>query len=47
MPYAADALLVLFGVVEVSAPVHAVLIAPLSVGEMVLASWLLVKGFDR
>ncbi|GAA4190966.1 hypothetical protein GCM10022252_30080 [Streptosporangium oxazolinicum] len=47
VPYAVDALLVLFGVIEVSAPAHAVLIAPLSVSEMVLALWLLIKGFNR
>lgn len=43
-PYAADAILVLYGELTLSSPLHAVLIAPLMLNEMVLAVWLLAKG---
>jgi hypothetical protein len=44
-PYLADALLVMFGVLELSSPLHAALVVPLAVNEMVLALWLLTRGF--
>jgi hypothetical protein len=45
--YLTDACLVLFGALTVSSAVHGLLVAPLAVNEMVLAVWLLVKGFRR
>lgn len=45
VPYLADACLVLFGVLTVSSTVHGLLVFPLAVSEMVLAVWLLTKGF--
>ncbi|MFI6316454.1 DUF4386 family protein [Nonomuraea sp. NPDC050556] len=45
LPYTADALLVMYGELNLSSPLHAALIAPLMVNEMVLAVWLLAKGF--
>ncbi|MDP4506121.1 DUF4386 domain-containing protein [Nonomuraea turcica] len=46
-PYLADGLLVMFGVLSLSAPLHTILIVPLAVNEMVLALWLLIRGFNR
>ncbi|WP_113699818.1 DUF4386 domain-containing protein [Nonomuraea lactucae] len=46
VPYLADGLLVMFGVLGLSSPLHTVLIVPLMVNEMVLALWLLIRGFD-
>lgn len=43
--YLADACLVMFGVHTVSSAIHSVLVAPLALNEMVLAVWLLTKGF--
>jgi hypothetical protein len=45
VPYLADAGLVLFGVLTTSSTVHSVLVAPLALNELVLAVWLLTKGF--
>lgn len=45
VPYLADAGLVMFGVHTVSSAVHSVLVVPLALNEMVLAVWLLTKGF--
>lgn len=45
VPYLADAGLVMFGVHTVSSTVHSVLVVPLALNEMVLAVWLLTKGF--
>ncbi|MEV6520530.1 DUF4386 domain-containing protein [Longispora sp. NPDC051575] len=44
-PYLAAAPLVVFGVLAPSSPSHALLVAPLALNEMVLALWLLAKGF--
>ena len=45
VPYLADACLVMFGVLNPSSAVHTILFAPLALNEMVLAGWLLTKGF--
>jgi hypothetical protein len=45
VPYFADSLAVLFGVLSPTSPLHSLLIAPLALNEMALALWLLVKGF--
>ncbi|WP_433256146.1 DUF4386 domain-containing protein [Streptosporangium sp. CA-135522] len=45
VPYLADAFLVMFGLLAPSSAFHAVLDFPLALNEMVLAVWLLVKGF--
>jgi Domain of unknown function (DUF4386) len=44
-PYLIDGLLVIFGLLSTSSPLHTVLIVPLALNEMVLALWLLTKGF--
>ncbi|MFI6601467.1 DUF4386 domain-containing protein [Nonomuraea sp. NPDC050536] len=44
-PYLADSLLVIFNLLGPSSPIHAVLFFPLALNEMVLAVWLLAKGF--
>lgn len=43
--YLADALLVMFGAIALSSVAHGVLVAPLALNELVLAVWLLAKGF--
>ena len=43
--YVTDAGLVMFGALTTGSPVHAALVVPLAVNEMVLAVWLLAKGF--
>jgi len=45
MPYVVDACLVMFGVITVSSAIHPLFVIPLAVNEMVLAVWLLTKGF--
>jgi hypothetical protein len=45
VPYVIDAGLVGSGALTVSSAVHPVLVAPLALNEMVLAVWLLTKGF--
>jgi Domain of unknown function (DUF4386) len=44
-PYLIDGLLVMFGLLNTSSLLHTVLIVPLALNEMVLALWLLTKGF--
>jgi hypothetical protein len=44
LPYLADGLLLMFGLVKTSSPLHALLVVPLAVNETALALWLLVKG---
>jgi hypothetical protein len=46
VPYLADAFLVMFGALTVSSAFHAILVFPLALNEMVLAVWLLTKGFS-
>jgi hypothetical protein len=43
--YFADGLLVMFGAIAASSPMHSMLIGPLALNELVLALWLLAKGF--
>jgi hypothetical protein len=45
VPYLADACLVMFGVLDPSSALHSILFAPLALNELVLAVWLLAKGF--
>ena len=45
LPYLADGFMVMFGVVTLSSPVHTAMIAPLALNELVLAIWLLTRGF--
>jgi hypothetical protein len=45
LPYLADGFLVMFGVLSLSSTPHNLMILPLAVNEMVLAIWLLVRGF--
>jgi hypothetical protein len=45
VPYLADACLVMFGELTTSSTVHSIMVAPLALNEMVLAVWLLTKGF--
>ncbi len=45
VPYLADACLVMFDALTLSSPIHALLVFPLGLNEMVLAGWLLTKGF--
>lgn len=45
VPYLAGACLVMFGVLNPSSAVHTILFSPLALNEMVLAGWLLTKGF--
>jgi Domain of unknown function (DUF4386) len=45
LPYLADAFLVMFGVLNPFSAFHTILFAPLALNEMVLAVWLLTKGF--
>lgn len=46
-PYLVDALLVMFGLLAISSALHAILIIPLALNEMVLAIWLLARGFAQ
>ncbi|MFI7703937.1 DUF4386 family protein [Nonomuraea sp. NPDC049480] len=45
VPYLADACLVMFGALTISSEIHTLLVLPLALNEMVLAVWLLTKGF--
>ncbi len=44
--YLASGLLVMFGATEVLGPIYNILILPKGLQEMVLAAWLIVKGFN-
>ena len=46
VPYLAAAILALFGVIDSLSTAYGLLDAPLGVQEMVLAVWLIVKGFN-
>jgi len=45
VPYLADACLVLLGLLDPSSALQSILFAPLALNELVLAGWLLAKGF--
>ena len=44
-PYLVAGILIMFGALATSSPLHTSLIVPLAVNELALALWLLVKGF--
>ncbi len=46
VPYLAAAILAIFGVIDSLSTAYGLLDAPLGVQEMVLAAWLIVKGFN-
>jgi hypothetical protein len=46
VPYLVAAILALFGVIDSLSTAYGLLDAPLGVQEMVLALWLIVKGFN-
>ena len=46
VPYLAAYLLQIFSVISDADPIFAVLVAPLAIQEMVLAGWMIVKGFN-
>lgn len=45
-PYLAAGLLAMFGIIHALSPIYAILNLPLALQEMVLAVWLIVKGFN-
>lgn len=45
VPYLADVFLVMFGMLSPASAAHALLFAPLALNEVVLAGWLLTKGW--
>ena len=46
VPYLAAGLLSMFGIVNALSPIYAILNLPLALQEMVLAVWLVVRGFN-
>ncbi len=46
VPYLAAGLLAIFGIITALSPIYAIFQLPLALQEMVLAVWLIVKGFD-
>ena len=46
VPYLTAGLLAMFGIIDALSPIYAILNAPLALQEMVLAVWLIVKGFN-
>jgi Domain of unknown function (DUF4386) len=46
VPYLAAGLLAMFGIINALSPIYAILNAPLGLQEMVLAVWLIVRGFN-
>ena len=46
VPYLAAGLLSMFGILDALSPIYAILNLPLALQEMVLAVWLIVRGFN-
>jgi Domain of unknown function (DUF4386) len=46
VPYLTAGLVAMFGIIDALSPIYAILNAPLALQEMVLAVWLIVKGFN-
>jgi Domain of unknown function (DUF4386) len=46
VPYLTAGLLAMFGIIDALSPIYAILNAPLALQELVLAVWLIVKGFN-
>jgi hypothetical protein len=46
VPYLAAGLLVMFGIIHALSPIYAILNLPLALQEIVLAVWLIVRGFN-
>lgn len=46
VPYLAAGLLAMFGIINALSPIYAILNLPLALQEMVLAVWLIVRGFN-
>ena len=46
VPYLTAGLVAMFGIIDALSPTYAILNAPLALQEMVLALWLIVKGFN-
>ena len=46
VPYLAAGLLSMFGIIHALSPIYAILNLPLALQEMVLALWLIVRGFN-
>jgi hypothetical protein len=46
VPYFAAGFLAMFGIINALSPIYAILNLPLALQEMVLAVWLIVKGFN-
>ncbi len=46
VPYLAAGLLGMFGLISSTSTIHSLIVLPLAVQEMVLAVWLIVKGFN-
>jgi hypothetical protein len=46
VPYLAAGLLAMFGIIHALSPIYAILNLPLALQEMVLAVWLIVRGFN-
>ena len=46
VPYLAAGLLAMFGIIHALSPIYAILNLPLALQEIVLAVWLIVRGFN-
>ena len=46
VPYLAAGLLAMFGIINALSPIYAIMNLPLALQEMVLAVWLIVRGFN-
>ncbi len=46
VPYAVASFLVLFGTIEASSTIHILMVVPLAIQEMIMALWLIFRGFN-